>query len=183
MKIVKVALKVLLWIVALVLAAVLTMPLWFGPVVKTVANAAVPDVVRTDFRLDHLSLNPYTARFELAGLRLANPTGYPERYAATVGDVTFDAKTFSLMTDVIHIEEIKIKDIFVSYVSGGPEKINNFTQIQYNVAGGREAYEASQAKKGESADRPDARADAPASQPKKDSPRLEKRFVIDRLEI
>jgi len=184
MKIVKVALKALLWLVVLVIVVLLTLPLWFGPVAKTVANAAVPGVVKTDFRLDHLSLNPYTARFELAGLRLANPAGYSEHYAATVGDIAFDANTFSLMTDVIHIEEIKIKDVFVSYVSGGPEKVNNFTQIQYNVAGGKEKYEADRsAKKAEASGRSAVQKEDPAALEKTESPKSEKRFIIDRLEI
>ena len=147
MKAIKLLIKAVVAIVALVVVALLLLPIWFGPVVKTAANIAVPKVVKTDFRLGHLSLNPYTARFELGDLQLWNPQGYSEKYAATVGDITFDAETLSLMTDVIHIEEIKIKDIFVSYVSGGENKVNNFTQIQYNVAGGKEKFEQAQAKK------------------------------------
>jgi len=183
MKAMRVAVKVLIWVVVVVVAAVLTLPMWMGPVVTTVANAVVPDIVKTDFRLEHVSLNPYTARFELGGLRLSNPTGYSERYAVTVGDVAFDAKTFSLLTDVIHIEEIKIKDIFVSYLNGGPEKINNFQQIQYNVAGGREAYEAAQAAKNETEPYPGSPAEDLAVRKPAASAGSEKRFIIDRLEI
>jgi len=187
MKVVRNALKVLLWILVVVLAAILALPLWLGPVVTTVSNAVVPDIVKTDFHLGHLSLNPYTARFELGDLQLANPAGYPEKYAATVGDIAFDVKTFSLLTDVIHIEEIKIRDIFVSYVSGGPEKINNFQQIQYNVAGGREAYEATQAKKeAEQAAIPEdvlASQEQVSSTSETSEKKTSRKFIIDRLEI
>lgn len=185
-KLAKFLLKVVLGVVALVLLAVLTLPVWLGPVVKPVANTMVPKFTKTGFNLGHLYLNPYTARFELADMQLANPEGYPEKYAVTVGDVAFDAKTLSLVTDVIHIEEIKIKDIFVSVVSGGPEKIGNFTQIQYNVAGGKEKFEA---KKAEAAKQAELEKKAEAEKPAKETaaePEAEKpakKIIIDRLEI
>ena len=152
MKAIKILLKAVVVIVVLVVVALLALPLWFGPVVKTAANAAVPGVVKTDFHLGHLHLNPYTARFELRDMQLSNPAGYSEKYAVTLGDITFDAETLSLATDVIHIEEITVKDIFVSVVSGGENKVGNFKQIQYNVAGGKEKYEAAQAEKQQAAD-------------------------------
>ena len=152
MKAIKILLKAVVVIVALVVVALLALPLWFGPVVKIAANAAVPKVVKTDFHLGHLHLNPYTARFELRDMQLSNPAGYSEKYAVTLGDITFDAETMSLATDVIHVEEITVKDIFVSVVSGGENKVGNFKQIQYNVAGGKEKYEAAQAEKQQAAD-------------------------------
>ena len=152
MKAIKILFKTILWIVVILVIVLLALPLWFGPVGKTVANVATPKVTLTDFRLGHLYLNPYTARFELADLQLSNPAGYSEKYAATLGELTFDAETLSLATDVIHIEEITVKDVFVSVVSGGENNVGNFKQIQYNVAGGKEKYEAAQAKKQAEAD-------------------------------
>lgn len=179
MKIVKIILKTALVLVALVMVALLALPLWFGPVAKTAANSVVPGIVKTDFHLGHLSLNPYTARLELGDMQLANPTGYSEKFAVTVGDVNFDAETLSLVTDVIHIEEIKIKDVFVSYVSGGENKVNNFLQIQYNVAGGKEKFEAAQAEKeaAEAEQKPvEQKAEAESDKPAK-------KVIIDRIEI
>ena len=147
MKAIKILLKAIIAIVAIVIVALLLLPIWFGPVVKTAANAAVPGIVKTDFHMGHLHLNPYTARFELGDMQLSNPQGYSEKYAVTLGDIIFDAETLSLATDVIHIEEITVKDIFVSVVSGGENKVDNFKQFQYNVAGGKEKYEAAQAEK------------------------------------
>jgi len=180
MKAVKILLKALAFVLILVVAAVATLPLWFGPVVKTAANAAVPGIVKTDFRLEHLSLNPYTARFELGNLNLGNPQGYSVKEAVKVGDVVFDADAMSLLTDVIHIEEITIRDLFVSVVSGGENNVMNFKQIQYNVAGGKDKYEAAQSEK-------EAKAasvqDVPASEQKTQSERPAKKVIIDRLEI
>ena len=172
MKAIKFLIKAVVVIAILAVVALLTMPVWFGPVVKTAANSVAPSVLKTDFHLGHLSLNPYTARFELGDMQLSNPEGYSEKYAATVGEVAFDAKTLSLMTDVIHIEEIKVKDVFVSIVS--KDGVGNFKQIQYNLAGGKEKYEAAQAKK--EAEK-SAEAEKPAEAPS------EKKVIIDHLEI
>ena len=189
MKAIKILLKAVVVIVALVVVALLSLPLWFGPVVKTAANAAVPKVVKTDFHLGHLHLNPYTARFELRDMQLSNPAGYSEKYAVTLGDITFDAETMSLATDVIHIEEITVKDIFVSVVNGGENKVGNFKQIQYNVAGGKEKYEAAQAEKEEKAKLEELQAKETAQEKREPEPQVAeeekpaKKIIIDKLHI
>ena len=189
MKAIKILLKVVVVIIALVVVALLALPLWFGPVVKTAANTAVPKVVKTDFHLGHLHLNPYTARFELRDMQLSNPAGYSEKYAVTLGDITFDAETLSLATDVIHIEEITVKDIFVSVVSGGENKVGNFKQIQYNVAGGKEKYEAAQAEKEEKAKLAEMQAKETAQEKREPEPQTAeeekpaKKVIIDKLHI
>ena len=188
MKLIKILLKTVVCIVVLVLVALLALPLWFGPVVKVSANAAVPGVVKTDFHMGHLHLNPYTARFELGDLQLSNPNGYSEKYAFTLGDVIFDAETFSLMTDVIHIEEITVKDVFVSVVSGGENEVLNFKQIQYNVAGGKEKYEAAEAEKAEKAKLEELQAKEVAQEKREPEPQVaeekkDKKVIIDKLHI
>ena len=180
MKLIKFLFKAILAIVVLAVVALLALPLWFGPVGKTVANVVAPKVVKTDFNLGVLSLNPYSGRFELGDMQLANPQGYSEKFAATVGDIVFDCEPLSMATDVIHIEEITVKEIFVSYVSGGENNVNNFKQIQYNVAGGKEKYEAAQAEKEASA-QPEGKAEPSAEAPS--APKAEKKVIIDKLTI
>lgn len=186
MKAIKILLKAVVCIVAIVVVALLTLPLWFGPVVKTAANAAAPGVVKTDFHMGHLHLNPYTARFELGDMQLSNPQGYPEKYAVTLGDIIFDAETLSLATDVIHIEEITIKSVFVSVVSGGENDVLNFKQIQYNVAGGKEKYEAAEAEKAEKAKLEKLQAKETAQEKREPEPQTAeqaKKVIIDKLHI
>ena len=189
MKAIKILLKAVVCIVAIVVVALLTLPLWFGPVVKTAANAAAPGVVKTDFHMGHLHLNPYTARFELGDMQLSNPQGYPEKYAVTLGDIIFDAETLSLATDVIHIEEITIKSVFVSVVSGGENDVLNFKQIQYNVAGGKEKYEAAEAEKAEKAKLEKLQAKETAQEKREPEPQVaeeekpSKKVIIDKLHI
>ena len=189
MKAIKILFKAIICIVALVVVALLALPLWFGPVVKTAANAAVPGVVKTDFHMGHLHLNPYTARFELGDMQLSNPQGYSEKYAVTLGDIIFDAETLSLATDVIHIEEITVKDVFVSVVSGGENDALNFKQIQYNVAGGKEKYEAAEAEKAEKAKLEELRVKETAQEKRESEAQVAeeekpaKKVIIDKLHI
>ena len=188
MKTLKILLKVVVVLVALVVVALLALPIWFGPVVKAAANSAVPGIVKTDFHMGHLHLNPYTARFELGDMQLSNPNGYSEKYAVTLGDIIFDAETLSLMTDVIHIEEITVKDVFVSVVRGGANNVGNFKQIQYNVAGGKEKYEAAQAEKAEQAKLEELQAKETAQAKREEKPQVAeekpaKKVIIDKLHI
>ena len=188
MKAIKILIKAVVVLVALVIVALLALPLWFGPVAKTAANAAVPGIVKTDFHLGHIHLNPYTARFELGDLQLSNPQGYSEKYAVTLGDIIFDAEMLSLATDVIHVEEITVKDVFVSVVSGGENNVGNFKQIQYNVAGGKEKYEQAEAEKQEKAKLEELQAKETAQEKREPEPQVAKekpakKIIIDKLHI
>ena len=179
-KAVKFIVYAILAVVALALLLVLTLPLWLGTIARPVINAAVPKVTQTDFNIAHLHLNPYTGRFELGGFVLGNPDGYDERTAVSLGNLVFDVAMTTLGGKYVHIEEVTVEDLFVSYVDGGEHDVDNFTQIQYNVAGGKEKYEESKRKaelakseKPEKADEPEDEAgDAEG-----------KKFVIDRLTI
>ena len=186
MKAIKILLKTIVVIVVLVIVALLALPLWFGPVVKATANTVAPKVVKTDFHLGHIHLNPYTARFELGDMQLSNPTGYSEKYAVTLGDIIFDAEALSLATDVIHVEEITVKDVFVSVVNGGENNVGNFKQIQYNVAGGKEKYEAAEAEKRKAAEleAPQiAQQEQATEEPQAVEEKPAKKIIIDKLHI
>ena len=138
---------IILGIVVLALALVLTLPLWLGPVVKPMANAAVPKFTKTTFNLGHLSLNPYTGRFELGDMQLGNPEGYSEPTALSVSNIVVDVAMTTACDKYVHIKEVTVEGVFVSLVKGGENNVDNMLQIQYNVAGGKEKYEENKAKK------------------------------------
>lgn len=176
MKIVKTLFKLVVVLVVLAVVALLALPLWFGPVAKTAANAVVPGIVKTDFHMGHIALNPYTGRFELGDTQLANPEGYSEKDAVKLGDIVFDCDPLSVAGDVIHIEEITVKDVFASVTT--KDGVMNFKQIQYNVAGGKEKYEAAQAEAEAKAE-----AEKPEAATKAEAEKTEKRIIIDKLHI
>ena len=167
-------------IVALVLLLVLTLPLWLGPVVKPAVRVAVPKFTGTTFELGHLYLNPYTGRFEMGGLVVGNPKGYDEPVALSLSNLVFDAAMTTLCDKYVHVEEVSVDGVFVSYVSGGEHGVDNFTQIQYNVAGSKEKYE--EAKKKSELEK---KAEAEAAEEVEETVEevSEKKLVIDRLTV
>ena len=181
-KAVKIIIGAVIAVVALVLILVLTLPIWLGPVVKPIANAAVPKITQTPFNLGHLYCNPYTGRFELGDLQLGNPANYDEKQAVTLNKLVLDVGMSTLASEYVHVEEVTVDGVFVSYVSA--DGVNNFQQIQYNVAGGKEKYEANQAKaKEEKAKLEAEKAGKPEVNEEKKSSGSSKKLVIDKLVI
>ena len=130
-KFVKFVFKTILWLLAIVLVAVLTLPLWIGPVAKTAANKVVPDITGTGFNLGQFCLNFYSGRLCVGDVTLYNPEGYSPSEAFTLGELKVDVGVLSAFTDTVVIEEIVIRDVFASYVS--KDGINNFDVIMENV--------------------------------------------------
>ena len=133
----KKTLKIALWtlggLVAFVVLLVATLPLWISPVVCPIVNKVAPTMTKTDFKIEKLSVNPYTARLEVGGLLVGNPEGYSDPRAVDLKQFVVDVKLFSLLTKVIHVEEVTIRDCFVSYSIGGTNKVDNIKQILANV--------------------------------------------------
>lgn len=129
-------------ILALAILLVLTLPLWLGPVARPSAEALVPKFTKTSFRLGGLSLNPYTGCLVVSDMALGNPEGYKEPTALSISNLLVDVAMTTLGDKYVHVEEVVVKDVFISYVDGGEHGDNNFEQIQYNLAGGKHQYTA-----------------------------------------
>lgn len=165
----KKAAKIVVWalvsLVLFVVLAVLTIPFWAGSVVKSVAASLVPGYTGTDFKMDRCSINPYSGRFEIGGLNLANPQGYDEPVAFSVASVSVDVDVLSLFTKRIHIRDISIESPYVSYVFDAAGS-NNFARIAAHAATKSESKT----------------ADGAAAEAKpKDTSAEKVRVVIDRL--
>ena len=166
-------------IVLLAVLLVLSLPLWLGTIFRPAVCAAVPKMTKTTFEMSRLYLNPYTGRFELGGFVLGNPKGYSDPVAASISNLVVDVAMNTLADKYVHVEEITVDGVFVSYIDGGEHDVDNFTQIQYNVAGGKEKYEAAK-KKAEK-----EKAENPVEEEVEDEiDELEKKkYVIDRLTV
>lgn len=180
-KLIKYTVYTILSLVALLLLAVLTIPLWIGSMARPVINKSVPLITKTHFNIAHLSLNPYTGRFQLGGFVLGNPEGYDEKTAVSLGNLVFDVAMTTLGDEYVHIEEVVVEDVFVSYVKGGQYDVDNFTQIQYNVAGSKEEYE--EAKKRSALAETEAGEEVLEESEEAVEEVSERKFVIDRLVI
>lgn len=166
-------LKVLVILVLFVLAAVLLSPLWIGPVTRSVANLVVPKKTGTPFRLGAFALNGYTGHLLVGDMQLENPAGCDQRMAATLGKLEVDVDVSSLLSETIVVENVELKDLFVSYVSDG-EGRNNFDVILENALGKKEEPKADEAKPAEA--KPEG---TEPTEEKSDKPA--KKVIIDRL--
>jgi len=129
-------LKGLLWtvcgILLLVVVALLTLPLWINPVGTSLANSIVPWCTGTEFKLEQLKLNPYSGKLVVSGLRLANPEGFAEKDAASLGLLSVDVDTSSLLSKTIHVRDVTVESPFASYVFD-KDGTNNFDRILAEV--------------------------------------------------
>lgn len=73
MKIVGKIVKFVLWTLAIVVAIVLLLPLWVGPVAKYAANTAVPKTTGTPFHIGEFTLNQYTGKLRIGDVQVQNP--------------------------------------------------------------------------------------------------------------
>ena len=167
-------------VVMLALLLVLTLPLWLGTIFRPAVCVAVPKITQTSFEMSKLYLNPYTGRFELGGFVLGNPKGYSEPVAASISNLVVDVAMTTLADKYVHVEEVMVEGVFVSYISGGEHDVDNFTQIQYNVKGGKEKFE--EAKKQAELKK---KAEAEAAEEVEDVAEevSERKLVIDKLTV
>ena len=125
-------LKGLLWTIGglllFVIVALLTLPLWINPVGTSLANALVPSYTGTAFNLERLNLNPYTGKLLVSGGKLANPEGYAEKDAFSLGLLSVDGEVSSLLSSTIHVRDITISSPYASYVFDAAGS-NNFDRI------------------------------------------------------
>ena len=188
----KKTLKIVLWtlggLVAFVVLLVATLPLWLSPVVCPIVNKVAPTITKTDFKLEKISVNPWTARVEVGGLLVGNPEGYSDPRAVELKQFVVDVRLFSLLTKVIHVEEVTIRDCFVSYSVGGTNKIDNVKQILANVTGeqpGAEETPAEAAKDGAEVAKDEAAKDAAEAPAEEEAPSLvdQYKIIIDRVTV
>lgn len=110
------------------IVAALTLPLWINPVATFLAGSIVPAYTDTAFELGRVNLNPYTGKLLISGVRLANPEGYSEKDAFTLGSLSAEFETMSLLSDTVRIHDVTIDSPFASWVFDAAGS-NNFDRI------------------------------------------------------
>lgn len=123
----KKAVKITSIVIASIVLILAASPLWLGSVSKIVAESVVPDITGTDFDIDALSVNLYSGQVSAEGIVLKNPKGFKDADAVRVGKVDVKISMSSIKTNVIVVESVLVKDLFVSYVSSNGT--NNFDYI------------------------------------------------------
>ena len=128
--------KGLLWTIGglliFIILALLTLPLWINPAGTSLAGWIVPKFTDTEFNLERITLNPYTGKLLVSGVKLANPEGYAEKDAFSLGLLTVDVDVSSLLSKEIHVRDITISSPYASYVFDAAGS-NNFDRIIASV--------------------------------------------------
>ena len=128
--------KGLLWTIGglliFIILALLTLPLWINPAGTSLAGWIVPKFTDTEFNLERITLNPYTGKLLVSGVKLANPEGYAEQDAFSLGLLTVDVDVSSLLSKEIHVRDITISSPYASYVFDAAGS-NNFDRIIASV--------------------------------------------------
>jgi uncharacterized protein involved in outer membrane biogenesis len=176
-KLLKAIVVIVLSIVVLTVVALLALPLWIGPVVKGVANVAVPQITGTGFNLGEFGLNPYVGTLHVGDMQLANPTNFSEKNAVSLDKFDADLAVTSLFSGKkVRIESVEL-DGLVVYTD---PTASNFRQIAANAAGEPEEKSevAKLAEENAPAEEPKAEESKPAKEAKEG-----KGLQIDRLTI
>ena len=195
----KKAVKIVLWSVgglfAFLILLVATMPFWVGTIARPIVNGVVPKITKTSFNIGRLYVNPWTGRVEVGDFLLGNPDGYSDPRAVELKSLVFDLDMTKMVGSAYEVEEVTVDGLFVSYAIGGENNVDNIKQILINVAGGKEKYDAQQARKAalkaEQTAKDEAAKEAAEEAAEKAEEKLEEeggdeepmKFVVDRFTL
>lgn len=90
-----------------------------------------PEVTGSKVDLAGLSISPFSGKAGITGLAIWNPAGFSEAEALKLGDFSIDLDPMSLLSDPIHIREIRIlaPEIRIEPQRGG----TNLAALQKNI--------------------------------------------------
>lgn len=133
----KVLRKVLIGFVILLVALVVVVALFLGPIIKTSVENIGPKVAGVEMKLDKAGVNLLTGNVKLKGLIIGNPEGFKTPSLMELSQFVVELKTSSLFTDTIVIKQIHIDGPQITYERG--LKASNLSALQKNLAPAEEA--------------------------------------------
>ncbi|HRR33635.1 MAG TPA: AsmA family protein [Kiritimatiellia bacterium] len=127
--------KILMWVViavvALLVVAVLTLPMTIGPIVKTAASVGGPKALGVPVSVGDVKLNPLAGSLTVSQVKVGNPQGYSDKDAFAVDYVEVGLNMRSLMSDTIVVRKIQIDAPAISYESKDGK--SNFDAMMANA--------------------------------------------------
>ncbi|MDD4102585.1 MAG: AsmA family protein [Kiritimatiellae bacterium] len=130
-KLVKVLVGLVVVVVVLLVAAVLTLPLTIGPIVKTAASVGGPKALGVPVSVGDVKLNPMAGNLVISQVKVGNPKGYSEKDAFAVDKIEVGLKMSSLMGDTLVIRKIQIDAPAISFESKDGK--SNFDAMMANA--------------------------------------------------
>jgi hypothetical protein len=81
-----------------------------GKIVKTAVETAGSLMLGASVTLDQAAISPWSGRGTLNGLVIGNPDGFKSSHAASVASIEFEVKLSSLLSDMIVVERVAVRD-------------------------------------------------------------------------
>ena len=89
-KVVKFLCRLIAWIIALVLIALVALLIFIDPIIKGVVENFGPEIAGVRFELESISVSLFRGRVEIKNLYMYNPEGFNSEYAVKLGDVAME---------------------------------------------------------------------------------------------
>ena len=127
--------KILMWlvivVVVLLVAAILTLPMTIGPIVKTAASVGGPKALGVPVSVGNVKLNALAGNLTVSQVKVGNPQGYSDRDAFAVDKVEVGLNMRSLLSDTIVVRKIQIDAPAISFESKDGK--SNFDTMMANT--------------------------------------------------
>lgn len=138
--------KLLIVVVLIVVIAGGVGYFYFDSILKSSIEVAGSRVLGTNVTLDSIVVSPLNGSGNISDFRIANPQGYDADYAIELGELDMQLEVASVMSDVIVIDSILIRDPVITYET----KIttDNLRALLANLPEGQAAAESSSASGG-----------------------------------
>ncbi|WP_417432285.1 AsmA family protein [Kiloniella sp.] len=122
-KTIKIAGITLISIAILIVAGVIFIYSSLDSIVKAAVESVASDMTQTEVTLDNVSISPTTGEGSLSGFLMSNPKGFKSSDAFKFEEITIKVDPTSIASDVVIINEIRIKAPHITY-EVGPQKSN-----------------------------------------------------------
>ena len=122
-KTIKIAGITLITIAVLIVAGVIFIYSSLDSIVKAAVESVASDMTQTEVTLDNVSISPTTGEGSLSGFLMSNPKGFKSSDAFKFEEITIKVDPTSIASDVVVINEIRIKAPHITY-EVGPQKSN-----------------------------------------------------------
>ena len=134
-KMVKFLCRLIAWIIALVLIALVALLIFIDPIIKGVVENFGPEIAGVRFELESISVSLFRGRVEIKNLYMYNPEGFNSEYAVKLGDVAMETEVVSWIGKKKGIiREIRLRDVTVNYETPFPNVTDsNIQAILDNV--------------------------------------------------
>lgn len=130
----------------LILAAFTVLAFTLNGMVKSGIESTGSELTQTGVTVDQVSINPWSGRGTIEGLRVRNPDGFESEYAMVMGSFDIGLDIASIFSDTLVIREIVITEPDLSVIQKIPQ--NNLRILMRNMeeaASAETAQSASQA--------------------------------------